>query len=262
MGAESKVQTEKWNKEKVRELFAEYRYNRDVAIRDRLVMMHTNLVRYIAAKFSNRGEALDDLYQVGCLGLMKAIERYDTERGAEFTTYATPTIIGEIKRYFRDRGWALKVPRKLQELKASVSRVADEFMNQHGRMPTVQQIAERLKCTEEEVLEAQELGQVFNLLSLNSGADNDDDKKVSNLLDYLGVPDLRLENVDNRVTLERALTALARREQLVIFLRFYQNMSQSDIAKILQISQMHVSRLQAKALERMKQFLLEPEKKN
>lgn len=260
MGTETRTESEKWNKEKVRELFAQYRVNRDPAIRDRLVMMHTNLVRYIAAKFSNRGEALDDLYQVGCLGLMKAIDRYDTERGAEFTTYATPTIIGEIKRYFRDRGWAFKVPRKLQELKAAVSRVADDFMNRHGRIPTVQQIAEALKVTEEEVLEAQELGQVYNLLSLNSSAESDDEKKVSNLLDYLGVQDLQIENVENQITLEKALTALSRREQLVIYLRFYQNLSQSDIAKILQISQMHVSRLQSKALDRMKQYLLEPEK--
>ncbi|MHB2018725.1 MAG: SigB/SigF/SigG family RNA polymerase sigma factor [Candidatus Xenobia bacterium] len=258
MGTETRVQSEKWNKETVRKLFGEYRVNRDPAIRDRLVLMHTNLVRYIAAKFSNRGESLDDLYQVGCLGLMKAIDRYDTERGAEFTTYATPTIIGEIKRYFRDRGWAFKVPRKLQELKASVSRAADEFMNKHGRVPTVAQIAERLKVTEEEVLEAQELGQVYNLLSLNSSADSEEEKKVSNLLDYLGVPDLQLENVENQITLERALQALSRREQLVIYLRFYQNLSQSEIAKILQISQMHVSRLQSKALDRMKEYLAEP----
>jgi len=249
--------TDKWDKERVRETFLEYQKTGSTNLRDELVVMHINLVKYIAGKFVNRGEPLDDLYQVGSLGLIKAIERYNPHLGAEFTTYATPTIIGEIKRFFRDKGWAFKVPRRLQELKVAVNRATDGLMNSLGRSPTLQEIAAALHITEEEVLEAQELGQVYNLLSLNSEIESDEDKKVSNLLDYLGCTDLQLENVENQVILQRAFSQLPPREQLVIYLRFYKGLSQSETARILDISQMHVSRLQGKALDKLKGFLLE-----
>lgn len=219
--------------------------------------MHMNLVRFIAAKFANRGEAIEDLQQVGSLGLIKAIERYNPELGVEFTTYATPTIIGEIKRYFRDKSWAFKVPRRLQELKVAVSRTTETLTNGLGRIPTIREVADILKISEEEVLEAQELGQVYNLLSLNTEIESDEDKKVSNLLDYLGRADLQIENVENQVVLERAFSNLSGRERLVIYLRFYQSLSQSETARILDISQMHVSRLQSKALQKLKDALSE-----
>jgi RNA polymerase sigma-B factor len=234
-----------------------YRESHDVRVRDELVLMHINLVKFIAAKFANRGECLEDLQQVGSMGLIKAIERYDLTLGAEFTTYATPTVIGEIKRYFRDKAWAFKVPRRLQELKVAVSRTGESLINELGRSPTINEIARVLKISDEEVLEAQELGQAYNLLSLNSEIESDEDRKVSNLLDYLGRPDLALENVENQVVLERAFVHLAGRERLVLFLRFYQNLSQSETAKILDISQMHVSRLQNKALQKLRVVLLE-----
>jgi RNA polymerase sigma-B factor len=249
--------SDKWDKEKVRQLFQEYGRTHDPSIRDELVVMHMNLVKFIAAKFANRGEALDDLQQVGSLGLIKAIERYNLDLGAEFTTYATPTIIGEIKRYFRDKAWAFKVPRRLQELKVAVSRITENLTNQLGRAPTIHEVAETLKISDEEVLEAQELGQVYNLLSLNTEIESDEDKKVSNLLDYLGRSDLQIENVENQVVLERAFSNLTGRERLVIYLRFYQSLSQSETAKILDISQMHVSRLQSKALQKLKDMLSE-----
>jgi RNA polymerase sigma-B factor len=249
--------SDKWDKEKVRQLFVRYAHSHDTDIRDELVVMHMNLVKFIAAKFANRGEALDDLQQVGSLGLIKAIERYNLDLGAEFTTYATPTIIGEIKRYFRDKAWAFKVPRRLQELKVAVSRVTETLTNDLGRAPTIHEVADALKISDEEVLEAQELGQVYNLLSLNSEIESDEDKKVSNLLDYLGRADLQIENVESRVVLERAFSRLTGRERLVIYLRFYQGLSQSETAKILDISQMHVSRLQSKALQKLKDMLIE-----
>jgi RNA polymerase sigma-B factor len=249
--------TDKWDKEKVRQLFVEYQASGATSLRDELVIMHMNLVKFIAGKFANRGEPLDDLTQVGSLGLIKAIERYNPTLGAEFTTYATPTIIGEITRYFRDKGWAFKVPRRLQELKVAVNRTSDSLMNALGRAPTIQEIASALKIGEEDVLEAQELGQVYNLLSLNSEIESDEDKKVSNLLDYLGRTDLQLENVENQVVLERAFSQLPPREQLVIYLRFYEGLSQSETARLLDISQMHVSRLQSKALEKLKILLSE-----
>lgn len=249
--------TDRWDKERVRKLFEEYVKSRDTDVRDELVVMHMNLVKFIAAKFANRGEALDDLQQVGSLGLIKAIERYNPAVGAEFTTYATPTIIGEIKRYFRDKAWAFKVPRRLQELKVGVTRTTESLTNQLGRAPTIHEIAATLAISDEDVLEAQELGHVYNLLSLNTEIESDDDRKVSNLLDYLGRADLQIENVDNQVVLERAFSNLSGRERLVVYLRFYQSLSQSETARILGISQMHVSRLQGKALNKLKEKLRE-----
>jgi len=249
--------SEKWDKDKVRQLFVEYQACGDPALRDDLVGRHMNLVRFIAAKFANRGESLEDLQQVASLGLVKAIERYDLSVGAEFTTYATPTIIGEIKRHFRDKAGAFKVPRRLRELKVAVSRVAESLTNDMERAPTVHEIAQALDISDEEVLEAQELGQVYNVLSLNSDIESDEDKRVSNLLEYLGRADLQLENVENQVILERAFGYLSGRERLVIFLRFYESLTQSETAKILDISQMHVSRLQNRALQKLKQTLSE-----
>lgn len=247
----------KWDKGRVHQLFVDYSQTHDTAVRDELVVKHMNLVKFIAAKFANRGESLDDLQQVGALGLIKAIERYNLELGTEFTTYATPTVIGEIKRYFRDKAWAFKVPRRLQELMVVVSRTTESLTNRFGRVPTIREIAEALKISDEEVLEAQELGQVYNLLSLNSDIESDEDKKVSSLLDYLGRSDLQIENVENQVVLERAFINLTGRERLVIYLRFYQGLSQSETARVLNISQMHVSRLQNKALLKLKEQLSE-----
>ena len=249
--------TDKWDRNQIRQLFKQYRETHDVALRDQLVVMHINLARFIASKFGNRGESLDDLNQVGSLALLKAIDRYDPEVGVEFTTYATPTIIGEIKRHFRDKAWSVKVPRRLQDLKMVVGRMGETLTNELGRSPTINEIAHRLGLSQEEVLEAQELGQVYNLLSLDTDLEGEDDKKASHLLDYMGRRDLALENVDNQVILERGFSHLAGRERLVLFLRFYLNLSQSEIARLLDISQMHVSRLQHRALQKLKDRLAE-----
>lgn len=257
MTASRRTAAGKWDKEKARQLFTQYKRTHDVDLRDQLVLMHINLARYIAAKFGSRGESLDDLNQVASLGLLKAIDRYDADLGVEFTTYATPTIIGEIKRHFRDRAWAFKVPRRLQDLKVTVGRVGESLTNELGRSPTVPEIARKLGISEEEVLEAQELGQVYNLLSLDTDLEGEDDRKTSSLLDYLGCRDLALENVDNQIVLERAFAHLAGRERLILFLRFYMSMSQSEVARLLDISQMHVSRLQARALQKLKDRLAE-----
>ncbi|MBI3923991.1 MAG: SigB/SigF/SigG family RNA polymerase sigma factor [Armatimonadetes bacterium] len=245
----------KWDRERARELLAQYAGTRDSAIKDELVTQHLNLVRYLAGKFANRGENLEDLIQVGCLGLIKAIERFDPERGTEFTTYATPTIVGEIKRHFRDKGWAIKVPRRLQEFNASVAKTTEELTAALGRVPTAEEIARKLEVTAEDVLEAQELGQSYNLLSIDSELDTDDSRKTSSLLDYLGRSDFQLEQVEDRLALHRAFSCLAPRERLLMYLRFFENRSQSEVARVLNISQMHVSRLQARSLETMRQAL-------
>ncbi len=226
-------------------------------LRDELVVAHLNLVRFLAVQFANRGEPLDDLVQVGTVGLLKAIDRFDLERGVEFTTYATPTIVGEIKRYFRDKGWAVKVPRRLQELNLAVNRASDKLAIELGRSPTVAELAEHLKATEDEILEAQELGQAYNLLSLDSEVSGETDKKSQTLADTVGVSDAGLELLEDRANLERAFEVLTGRERVIIYLRFYESVSQTEIAKRLNVSQMHVSRLQAKALDKLRAVLAE-----
>jgi RNA polymerase sigma-B factor len=226
-------------------------------LRDELVVVHLNLVRFLAVRFANRGEPLDDLVQVGTVGLLKAIDRFDSERGVEFTTYATPTIVGEIKRYFRDKGWAVKVPRRLQELNLAVNRASDKLAVELGRSPTVGELAEHLKAGEDEILEAQELGQAYNLLSLDSEVSGETDKKSQTLADTVGVSDAGLELLEDRANLERAFEVLTGRERVIIYLRFYESVSQTEIAKRLNVSQMHVSRLQAKALDKLRAVLAE-----
>jgi RNA polymerase sigma-B factor len=244
-------------RERTRVLFAQFDATRDGSIRNELVVAHLNLVRFLALKFTNRGEPLDDLVQVGTVGLLKAIDRFDIERGVEFTTYATPTIVGEIKRYFRDKGWAVKVPRRLQELNLAVNRANEKMSLELGRSPTVHELAQRLDASEEEILEAQELGQSYNLLSLDSEVSSEGDKRAQTLADTVGANDAGLELLEDRANLERAFHVLTGRERIIIYLRFYEAVSQTEIAKRLNVSQMHVSRLQAKALEKLRAVLAE-----
>jgi RNA polymerase sigma-B factor len=260
----------RWGREKTRSAFARFTKARERQVanpqktdaehenlRSDLVVAHLNLVRYLAVKFANRGEPLDDLIQVGTVGLLKAIDRFELDRGVEFTTYATPTIVGEIKRYFRDKGWAVKVPRRLQELNLAVNRAVEKLSVKLGRSPTVGELASHLDATEEEILEAQELGQAYNLLSLDSELTGEGDKKSHTLVDYIGVNDSGLELLEDKANLERAFEVLNGRERVILYLRFYESVSQTEIAKRLNVSQMHVSRLQQKALEKLRAFFQE-----
>jgi RNA polymerase sigma-B factor len=267
------VAEERWDRNRARAVFArfaELRANRELdsgpdrsgvseydRLRNELVVAHLNLVRYLAVKFANRGEALDDLIQVGTVGLLKAIDRFDLDRGVEFTTYATPTIVGEIKRYFRDKGWAVKVPRRLQELNLAVNRANEKLTVKLGHSPTVAELAQHLGASAEDILEAQELGQAYNLLSLDTELNGEGDKKSQTLADYVGQNDSGLELLEDRANLERAFQVLTGRERVILYLRFYESVSQTEIAKRLNVSQMHVSRLQQKALEKLKVFLQE-----
>ena len=254
---------ERWDRRRTREAFAKLAATRGVdqlahdRLRDDLVVAYLNLVRYLAVKFANRGEALEDLIQVGTLGLIKAIDRFDAARGVEFTTYATPTIVGEIKRHFRDKGWAVKVPRRLQELNLAVNRAIEKLAVDLGHSPTVAELAKRLGVSEEEILEAQELGQAYNLLSLDTEVGGEGEKSTQTLADYIGEHDPQLLNLEDRANLERAFAVLTGRERIILFLRFYESVSQTEIAKRLNVSQMHVSRLQQKALEKLRAALHE-----
>jgi len=271
MGAPAPVDAERVDRRRAHDAFARYAlvrahpetdagkdaegHNEAERLRDDLVVAYLSLARYLAAKFANRGEPLDDLIQVATLGLLKAIDRFDLERGVEFTTYATPTIVGEIKRYFRDKGWAVKVPRRLQELNLAVNRALEKLTVDLGRSPTVAELAAHLGASEEDVLQAQELGQAYNLLSLDTELSAAGDGKSQTLADYVGRNDSDLEQFEDRATLEGALRALGGRERVILYLRFYERISQTEIAKRLHVSQMHVSRLQQRALEKLKGIL-------
>jgi RNA polymerase sigma-B factor len=240
-------------------LLEQYQRTRDPKIRDQLVLMHENLVRFLAAKFANRGEPLDDLVQVGLIGLINAIDRYDAERGTRFSTFATPTIVGEIKRHFRDKAWNLKVPRRLQELNLQVMRGNEALAQQLGRSPTIGEIAEHVGASEDETLEAMELGNAFDTLSLDAQLSFEGETAPLTLNDTVGSTDSSLENVQVYDDLKDALASLDDREKMVIYLRFFQDLSQSEVAQRLRISQMHVSRLQAKALAQLRKLMTEDE---
>ena len=237
-------------------LFARFHRTRDPALREQLVRTHENLVRYLAAKFANRGEPLEDLIQVGMIGLINAVDRFEPERGIKFSTYATPTIVGEIKRYFRDRSWNLKVPRWLQELNLQVMKANDLLAQSLGRAPSIGEIAEFVGCSEEEALNAMELGNAYETVSLDSRLAVEGDTPLT-LNDSIGIEDLDLSQIESYDDLKAALEELDNREKMIIYLRFFQDLSQTEVAKRLNISQMHVSRLQHKALRRLKQLLTE-----
>lgn len=225
------------------------------SLRDELVTMNLPLVEHLARRFRDRGENHEDLVQVGTVGLIKAVDRFDTSRGVQFSTYATPTIVGEIKRHFRDRGWAIRVPRRLQELRISLSRATSELSQQTGRSPTVAELARHLEISEEEVLEGLESAQAYATSSLDAGTSQGDDSM--SLGATMGDVDLSLEGVDNRESLKPLLAALPERERQILFLRFFDNKTQSEIAEDLDISQMHVSRLLARTLAKLRTGLLD-----
>ncbi|SNQ45462.1 RNA polymerase sigma-F factor [Frankia canadensis] len=225
------------------------------AMRDQLVRMHLPLVEYLARRFRNRGEPLDDLVQVATIGLIKSVDRFDPERGVEFSTYATPTIVGEIKRHFRDKGWAIRVPRRLQELKLSLTKATSELSQTLGRSPTVSEIARHLQMSEEDVLEGLESANAYSAVSLDAPDSGDDEAPA--VADTLGVQDESLEGVEYRESLKPLLEKLPPREKRILLLRFFGNMTQSQIATELGISQMHVSRLLARTLAQLRRGLLE-----
>jgi RNA polymerase sigma-B factor len=222
-------------------------------IRGELVELHLPLVEYLARRFRNRGEWLDDLTQVATIGLIKSIDRFDLSRGVEFSTYATPTIVGEIKRHFRDKGWAVRVPRRLQELKLALTKAVSDLAQRLGRAPTVGELAAHLQMSEEEVLEGLESANAYSTVSLDAPDSGDDDAPA--VAESLGMPDDALEGVEYRESLKPLLEQLPPREKRILMLRFFGNMTQSQIATELGISQMHVSRLLARTLAQLREGL-------
>ena len=243
----AKIQHAVPDRGRARDLFERLATLRDndeerLRIRGELVELHLPLVEYLARRFRNRGEWLDDLTQVATIGLIKSIDRFDLERGVEFSTYATPTIVGEIKRHFRDKGWAVRVPRRLQELKLALTKAIGDLAQREGRAPTVAEIAAHLQMSEEEVLEGLESANAYSTVSLDAPA----------VAESLGMLDDALEGVEYRESLKPLLEQLPPREKRILLLRFFGNMTQSQIASELGISQMHVSRLLARTLTQLR----------
>jgi RNA polymerase sigma-B factor len=234
-----------------RELLRRYHHDGDVEARERLIEQYLPLVRSLARRYSYRGEQLEDLVQVGCIGLIKAIDRFDVDRGVELTTYATPNIIGEIKRHFRDKGWSIRVPRGLQELNVKLSKLIEELTVQLERSPTIPELAKAASVEEEEVLEALETGQAYSTLSLSAPSSGDDNEDLDPL-ESLGALEPEYEVSEDRAVLAPGLRVLDERERKILHLRFYDGLTQSQIAQQVGISQMHVSRLIRRSLEKMR----------
>jgi RNA polymerase sigma-B factor len=224
--------------------------------RDGLVALHLPLVEHCARRFRNRGEPFEDLVQVGTIGLIKSIDRFDLERGVEFSTYATPTIIGEIKRYFRDKGWAIRVPRRLQELRMQIAATTADLTQTLGRSPTPRELAETIGCSVEDIVEGIESGNAYSTLSLDASDDNGEDNGVS-MLDMMGLDDEELEHIEIRESIKPLLEALPTREKRILLLRFFKNKTQSEIAAEIGVSQMHVSRLLSRTLDQLRSSLQE-----
>ncbi|MGH8904140.1 MAG: RNA polymerase sigma factor SigF [Egibacteraceae bacterium] len=232
--------TRAYTRDDTRELFAQLAQTKDSTYRDALATLHLPLVEYLARRFKDRGEPLDDLIQVGSIGLLKAIDRFDLGRGVEFSTYATPTIVGELKRHFRDKGWAIRVPRRLQELSLRLNKVVAQLTQNLGRAPTVKELACYASMSEDEVLEALESGQAYSTTSLDAPSGEEDDAPIR--IDRIGEEDLRLDNLEYFASLAPLLEQLPERDRAILYLRFFGGKTQSQIAEQVGISQMHVSR--------------------
>src|SRR5579871_3937555 len=232
-------------------LLRRYHENGDLQAREQLIEQYMSLVRSLARRYSYRGEQLDDLVQIGSIGLIKAIDRFDIDRGVELTTYATPNIIGEIKRHFRDRSWAVRVPRGLQELNVQLSKLIEQLTVQLSRSPTIPELAQAAGVEEEAVLEALESGRAYSSLSLSQGTGQEDGDEIDPL-ESLGELEHEYEVSEDRAVLAPGFRALDSRERTILHLRFFEGLTQSQIAQHVGISQMHVSRLIRRALEKIR----------
>ncbi len=235
-----------------RALLRRYHEEGDLAAREQLIEQYMSLVRSLARRYSYRGEQLDDLVQIGAIGLIKAIDRFDIDRGVALTTYAAPNIIGEIKRHFRDKGWSVRVPRGLQELNVQLSKIIEELTVELGRSPTIPELAKASDSEEEAVVEALESGRAYSSVSLSTRGGQDEDGDLDPL-ESLGAEEPEYEVSEDRAVLAPGFRALDERERLILHLRFFKGLTQSQIAQHVGISQMHVSRLIRRALEKIRE---------
>lgn len=230
------------------EEFAAYRTTGDEATRNRLVEGHRGLAVALARRFEGRGEPLDDLVQVAMIGLLKAVERYDPAHGTAFTTFATPTVLGELKRHFRDKTWSVRVPRGVKDLHVRVAPAVAELHQSLGRSPTIAELSDHLGCSEDDLLEAVEAGAAYRPGSLDAGGPNDADG--TSLGERIRVED-DSDHTEARVTVRALMAQLPERERAIVYLRYFEDLTQSEIAERIGVSQVHVSRLLRQALERL-----------
>jgi RNA polymerase sigma-B factor len=223
--------------------FREYRRTNDRRLRNRLIEQNAHLARSLARRFANRSEPLDDLEQVAMLGVLKAVERFDPDRGTPFPAFAVPTVVGEIRRHFRDQGWMVRVPRRVQDLHLRIGTVISELSQQLGRSPTAGEIAAAAGVRDEDVLEALDAGNRYRPTSLDFNPSGSDADSVP------GDADTEFASVEDRATLLALLNRLPEREQRVMYMRYFEDMTQAEIAEAIGVSQMHVSRLLSRSLE-------------
>lgn len=236
-----------------KELFERYRETRSIELRNEIVERYLYIVDILIRKYLNKGVEYEDLYQVGSMALVFAVERYDSTKGFEFTSFATPTIIGEIKRYFRDKGWAVKVPRRLKEISAQISPAKDFLYGKLNRVPTVTELAQHLGYTEEEILEAMEGGQAYSTYSLNQTFDEGGEEGEGAVLEkYTGREEQGYRSFENAELIKTVLNDLTDKERDIFKRRFFKNETQQDIAQEMGVSQMTISRLEKKIREKFK----------
>lgn len=242
--------------EKIKALFREYFENPTPQLRDKLIEKNLYMAEILAKKYVNRGIDYDDLFQVASLGLIYAIDRYDISKGFEFSSFAMPTIVGEIKRYFRDKGWVIRVPRRIQENSKRVNNAKYHLTQTLGRTPTIKDIADYVELSEEDVLEIMEASKVYTPQSLDQSFENSDSEdKDTNLIDIVGEDDKEFDFVDNQDFIKKTLTKLTEVEKQIILGRYFEQKTQVALAKELNISQMTVSRLEKKALAKFREEL-------
>jgi RNA polymerase sigma-B factor len=238
------------------ELFARWFSRRDLRARDALIERFLPLARKLARRYAGSSEPYDDLVQVASLGLVKAVARFDPTRGFAFTSFAVPTIVGELKRHFRDTAWALHVDRSAQERARRITDARREVFGRHRRTPTVPELAEYLECSEGEVLDGLQIAEAFDTISLDAPRSNADD--VERRLDTLGDDDDRLELVDEQTTVFAAAQSLPERDRRILYLRFGEDLTQAEIAERVGVSQMQVSRLLRKSVRRLQELVAAP----
>lgn len=245
---EDKIEREKSE----RELFEEYYINRDIRVRNQIVSRYISLADIISKKFINRGVELDDIYQVACMALINAVERFDTSEDVKFVSFATPTIIGEIKRYFRDKASVIRIPRRIYEVYQKVNQAKEYLLQQLKRAPRIDEISDYLKIKEETILEIIESWNVYNIQSFDQNVFDEDDLELH---ETVGEEDDTFEKINNRDFLEKAMDNFSSIEKHFIRLRFFENKTQKDIANYFKVSQMYISRLEKKTLEKFRMIL-------
>ncbi|HKN95057.1 MAG TPA: SigB/SigF/SigG family RNA polymerase sigma factor [Thermoleophilaceae bacterium] len=237
------------------ELLRRYHEDGDVRARQALIERHIGFVRRLAQRYAHRGETIDDLTQVGCVGLIKAIDRFDGQYKVTLATYAAPNVLGEIKRHFRDKGWSVRVPRDVQELNVKLGRVVDELTGKLGRSPSVEELAKATESTTEQVVEALDSSRAYNTVSLSAPGGDDSDEDGGDPLEHLGDEDQGFELAEERQLLREGFKELGERERKILHMRFFLGMTQSEIAERIGISQMHVSRLIRQSIDDVRERL-------